>query len=85
MLMKKLNPADASRYLKDEHGIDRAPRTLGNYRSRGEGPAFHKISPIEVVYDTEDLDAWAAKLLGGRVHSTAEYGKQFELPLEDAK
>jgi predicted DNA-binding transcriptional regulator AlpA len=35
-------------------------RTLENWRSRGEGPPFHKLGG-RVIYDSEDVDEWLSR------------------------
>lgn len=49
----KLNESAAAEHL----GIKR--KTLANWRSLGGGPPYLKLGS-RVVYDTADLDAWAA-------------------------
>ena len=58
---KRLHTRDAAEYL----GI--SPRTLEKARLTGRGPAFLKVFN-RVVYDIEDLDAFAA---ARRRHSTS--------------
>jgi hypothetical protein len=45
---------------------------LANLRSRGDGPRYIKPSAIEVLYDQEDLDAYADRLMARRYYHTAE-------------
>ena len=70
--MKRYRPQEASEYLLRAHGLRRAPRTLANLRSRGDGPRYIKPSAIEVLYDQEDLDAYADRLMARRYYHTAE-------------
>jgi hypothetical protein len=61
----------ASKYLKDNWGIDRAPTTLDTLRCRSGGPRFFKFNST-VVYLEDDLDDWARELLGVSLASTSE-------------
>ena len=81
------DPDGASQYLLQKHGLRRTSRTLANLRSQGGGPRFHRASSREIIYRADDLDKWAADLIGQAVSSTAEYREpiQHTLPLEDAK
>lgn len=47
-----------------------SPATLERMRVRGDGPPFLKLSQKRVIYDGEQLDAWARS----QTHtSTSEY------------
>jgi hypothetical protein len=70
--MKRYRPAEASEYLLRAHGLRRAPRTLANLRTKGDGPRYTKPSPIEVLYDEKDLDDYAERLTARKYYSTAE-------------
>ena len=70
--MKRYRPQEASEYLLRAHGLRRAPRTLANLRSRGDGPRYIKPSAIEVLYDEADLDEYAERLTARRYRHTAE-------------
>jgi hypothetical protein len=70
--MIRLKPQAASDYLLAEHGISRTPRTLANLRYRGGGPRYTRVSPIEILYTKEDLDAWVEGLTSSRFRHTAE-------------
>jgi hypothetical protein len=61
---------EASTYLKHEHGIPVAPRTLVKLRVTGGGPAFHKFGR-SVVYASDDLLRWAKDRLGQKRISTS--------------
>lgn len=37
-----------------------APKTLRNWRNRGTGPKFRRISPTLVLYRVTDLEAFLA-------------------------
>ena len=56
---KLLTEAQAARYLA------LSVFTLRNWRCRGDGPPFVKISRNAVRYRTQDLDVWVS----GRVRS----------------
>src|SRR5215831_5964922 len=62
----------ASVYLREKHGVQRAPTTLGKLASIGGGPVFRHVGKIP-IYSTDDLDAWAASLLGPPMRSIAEH------------
>ncbi|RVD69858.1 MAG: hypothetical protein E5V62_03215 [Mesorhizobium sp.] len=61
----------ASQYLREQHGIQRAPATLETMRTKGGGPAFVKLGG-EVYYATEALDHWVEQKLSKPVYSTSE-------------
>lgn len=67
----KRNRREASRYLEEKYGIRAKPATLAKYASVGGGPRFRRAGRFP-VYDTEDLDAWAAGKLSRVVSSTSE-------------
>jgi len=67
-----LNTHDASAYLAGQYGIRRKPRTLANYRRKGGGPEYHRVSPREVVYSVDALDKYAEQLIGKPIRHTAE-------------
>lgn len=65
MLQENSSPlrrAEASIYLKQRHGIDRAPQTLAKLACIGGGPTFRHFGRTP-LYAPADLDAWAASLL----------------------
>lgn len=68
----RLNTVEASRYLKQRHGISRTPGTLAWLRSHGGGPSY-RLMGRNPLYDIPDLDEWAEqKLSAHRVSSSAE-------------
>ncbi|MFP4098863.1 MAG: hypothetical protein ACLFP8_05990 [Alphaproteobacteria bacterium] len=69
--IKRLRRKEASRYLKERWGIDRAPSTLAKLATIGGGPRFQKANRIP-LYSTQDLDIWASGLLSPSVASTSE-------------
>ena len=42
----RLRRAEASAYLKEKHGIDRAPTTLAKYAVVGGGPRFQHVGRL---------------------------------------
>jgi hypothetical protein len=66
-----LSPEGACAYLKQQHDLDRTPRTLQVMRREGRGPAYRRNSN-EIRYTTHALDVWVASLFASEVHSTAE-------------
>jgi len=67
----KLDTEEASQYLKDTHGIDRKPSTLGVLRVTGGGPAFLKIGR-QVRYTPLALDAYAQNITSAPRRTTSE-------------
>ena len=65
-----LRPLQAAVFLRNNFGFG-APRTLAKLRVLGGGPAYRKIGRL-VVYEPNDLIAWAKNKLGPRQHSTSE-------------
>lgn len=47
-----------------------SPVTLERMRVRGDGPPFIRVSQKRILYDTDQLDAWARSQ---RFTSTSEY------------
>jgi hypothetical protein len=66
-----LRRAGASQYLREVWGIDRAPPTLAKLACVGGGPPFYKAGR-RPLYDPDNLDEWAAELLGDARRSTAD-------------
>lgn len=62
---------EASKYLSRVYGIHRTPETLKVLRVKGGGPRFSKDGRA-VIYDEEDLDAWARARKTASVASTSE-------------
>lgn len=57
--------AQPRRYLKPRNAaayLDLSDRTLEEWRTKGGGPPFVKLSGKIVLYDIHDLDAWVASL-----------------------
>ena len=62
----------ASQYLYDQWGIERSPATLAKYAVFGGGPKFHKAGRWP-LYDPDELDRWAAELIGRPIASTSDH------------
>jgi len=56
---KRLNTAEASRYLNDEHGIPITEKTLRNRRAAGKGGPAWQYFGVKPLYDISELDRWA--------------------------
>jgi hypothetical protein len=52
----------ASDYLREIHGLERAPSTLAKLAVIGGGPVFRRAGRIP-LYSPDDLDCWAESLL----------------------
>jgi hypothetical protein len=63
---------EASSYLLEAHGIQRAPSTLSKLRVVGGGPEFRKVGAQRVGYEERALDAWAVALVGQPQSSTSQ-------------
>jgi hypothetical protein len=61
----------ASDYLRETHGLERAPSTLAKLAVIGGGPTFRRAGRIP-VYATDDLDEWAISLLSPPMRSTSD-------------
>jgi hypothetical protein len=61
----------ASDYLRETHGLDRAPSTLAKLAVTGGGPIFRRANRVP-LYSTEDLDAWVKSKLSPPMRSTSE-------------
>ena len=70
---KFLRRKEASRYLKDNWGVDRAPATLAKLAVIGGGPTFRRIGRVP-LYEPDCLDQWAESKLGPRLKSTSDKG-----------
>ena len=69
--IRKLRRNDASCYLLDQHGIQRAPSTLAKLAVIGGGPKFYLAGRIP-LYPTDELDIWAASILSPLKSSTSD-------------
>ena len=70
---RRLRRSEASKYLKDEWGIERAPATLAKLAVVGGGPHFEKAGRVP-LYAPEFLDDWARSLLSPPLASTSDQG-----------
>ena len=68
---KKLRRMEAAIYLKEKHGIERAPGTLAKYAVTGGGPRYQLAGRFP-LYPVTELDAWAAALLSPLKSSTSD-------------
>jgi hypothetical protein len=68
---KYLSRKAASEYLLSTWGLRRSVNYLAKLAVVGGGPAFRKAKR-DPLYTIEDLDIWAADLIGPRVNSTSE-------------
>jgi len=67
---RRLDPRQASSYLKSVHGVNFAPATLAKMRCIGGGPPFKKCGRLP-TYEASDLDAYVEGRLTQKVTSTA--------------
>jgi hypothetical protein len=72
---KLLRRKAASDYLRETHGLERAPSTLAKLAVIGGGPIFRRAGRIP-LYSSEDLDVWAESLLSAPMRSTSEGSRQ---------
>jgi hypothetical protein len=63
----------ASEYLRETHGLDRAPSTLAKLAVIGGGPIFRRAGRVP-LYSPDDLDHWAQSLLSAPMRSTSDSG-----------
>ena len=71
---RPLRRAEASEYLKENWGIDRAPSTLAKLATLGGGPSFRRANRIP-LYPPEFLDEWARSILSPPMTSTSDTGR----------
>lgn len=69
---RRLPPREASKYLKDVHGVDLQPSTMAKKRCLGGGPEFRKIGGHYVSYDTDALDRYAERIISPPLTSTSD-------------
>lgn len=67
---RNLNRKDACAYLREVHGIIRAPSTLAKLACNGGGPRFRKAGKTP-LYPTSELDLWARRILSPLMTSTS--------------
>jgi hypothetical protein len=68
---KLLRRKAASDYLRETHGLERAPSTLAKLAVIGGGPTFRRAGRVP-LYATDDLDEWVASKLSPPMRSTSE-------------
>jgi hypothetical protein len=68
---QKFRRTEATAYLREKHGIDRAAKTLAKLASIGGGPFMTYIGRIP-FYTPDALDAYAQKITSRPVRSTAD-------------
>jgi hypothetical protein len=66
-----LRRRQASTYLRETYGLDRAPATLAKDAVIGGGPIFRRINRVP-LYSTNDLDEWVASRLSEPMRSTSD-------------
>ena len=71
---------EASAYLRDTHGVQRAPGTLAKYAVVGGGPPFRKAGRTP-LYTPNDLDAWVDSILSPLVSNTSEIARTQGVPM----
>lgn len=60
----RLRRWEASRYLREQHGIELQPTTLAKIACLGsDGPPFFKCGRVP-LYPIDELDRWAVARLG---------------------
>ena len=69
--VRRLRRVEASRYLLDEWGISRTPKTLAKLAVIGGGPAYQKDGRFP-LYTIDALDDWVRSQLSPTVTSTAQ-------------
>ncbi len=67
------NDVEASKYLREKHGVPHAPATLRKKRVVGGGPAFLVFNRRFCGYPQQKLDDWAVERTE-LVASTSEVG-----------
>ena len=67
----RLRRWEAADYLKIVHGIEVAPASLAKWASVGGGPTYQKLNRTP-LYQTAELDRWAAEKLGDPVRNTSK-------------
>jgi len=69
--LRRLRRSEASRYLKEQHGLDYKPNTLAKLFTIGGGPLVRKSGRVP-LYETASLDDWAEGKLSPPVRSSSE-------------
>jgi hypothetical protein len=68
---RRLRRVEASRYLKEQHGLDYKPNTLAKLFTIGGGPLVRKSGRVP-LYEVASLDLWAESQLSPPVRSSSE-------------
>jgi hypothetical protein len=68
-----LRRREASDYLREQHGICRAPATLAKLAVTGGGPRFRHVGRVP-IYPVAELDAYAAAITSALKCSTSDAG-----------
>ena len=68
---KYLRRKEASIYLRQTHGLERAPSTLAKLAVIGGGPPFRRLNRVP-LYDPADLDQWVLSKLSPPMRSTSD-------------
>jgi hypothetical protein len=66
-----LRRRQASIYLRETYGLERAPSTLAKDAVIGGGPVFRRMNGVP-FYSTSDLDEWVASKLTEPMRSTRD-------------
>ncbi len=69
----RLRRKEASKYLSENWGIERAPSTLAKLAVIGGGPKFQHANRFP-LYTAEELDRWASSILSPLKSSTSDLG-----------
>ena len=80
---RRLRRAEAAVYLHETHGIRRTVSTLAKLAVVGGGPRF-RVAGRTPLYETDDLDAFAASITSPPVGSTSELSEWRERRAERA-
>jgi hypothetical protein len=70
-LERHLRRNEASEYLRENHNMHYAPKTLAKLACIGGGPPF-RLAGRFPLYPISGLDAWAQSKIGPLVRSTSE-------------
>jgi hypothetical protein len=60
-----------SKYLKEQHGVDRSPAYLRKLRCTGGGPRFRRFNG-KPYYEDDEADEWVEQNLSPPMSSTSE-------------
>jgi hypothetical protein len=74
-----LRRREASAYLREQHGICRAPATLAKLAVIGGGPRFRHVGRVP-IYPVIELDAYAAAITSAEVFNIRRWLAQYARP-----